>query len=242
MRYFAGKATPTSDFNYSTGPDVTLGLPKATWKDPYSTTDGFPYCAKPYMLAISDVYPSFDSDKVPGSFFSTFSGDISGLNAASVGQSIWNIEFGSGTTKKVFIGRSGAIDDSAPTAKDATSFGNLRGLAPGEPTREGSFGAAEVAYYARLNNLNPIADATSAEIRMSSFSIVLHPRRSLDRDPDRAQYRRYRGTQGDARPLRQVQLGLSGTGWIHRSAGRYRLPPDQPDRRFLRGVDRGSGW
>jgi type IV pilus assembly protein PilY1 len=173
VRYFAGKATPTSDFNYSTGPDVTLGLPKATWKDPYNTTDGFPYCAKPYMLAISDVYPSFDSDKVPGSFFSAFSGDISELNAANVGQSIWNIEFGSGTTKKVFIGRSGATDDSAPTAKDATSFGNLRGLAPGEPTREGSFSAAEVAYYARLNNLNPIAAARSTEIRMSAFSVAL---------------------------------------------------------------------
>ena len=42
--------------------------------DPYDTN---PYCAKPFMLVISDINPSFDSDQLPGSAFpGAIAGDL----------------------------------------------------------------------------------------------------------------------------------------------------------------------
>ena len=50
LRYFAGKAAPTSNFSIaSSSPDDTsLGLPLPAWLDPYrSTTGGYPVCSRP---------------------------------------------------------------------------------------------------------------------------------------------------------------------------------------------------
>lgn len=83
--------------------------------------------------------PSFDTDQLPGvdtNFGSGISSDIGSLNVASIGQLIWNNEDGPGT-KNIFIGQSGSVYDTAPTPKSVNSFGNIRGLAPEEPTRQG---------------------------------------------------------------------------------------------------------
>ena len=63
----AGAGSATSAFDYSTGDDVSLGLPKATWDDPYSPSDR--WCSQPFMLVVSDINPSYDSDQLPGSVF-----------------------------------------------------------------------------------------------------------------------------------------------------------------------------
>ena len=152
-RYFAGKGSATADFAGSSTIDTEVGLSSAVWDDPYSTTSAAkaPKCARASFLTISDVYPSFDSDKVPGSYFSSFSGDLVGLNVATEGNTITAVE--SSITGMRFIGQSNATSDSAPTAKNVTSLGTIRGLAPGEPAKQGSYYAASVAYYAKRTDL-----------------------------------------------------------------------------------------
>ena len=43
------------------------GSPPAqpAWQNPYGASR-FPACAKPFMLVLSDVNPSYDSDQLPG--------------------------------------------------------------------------------------------------------------------------------------------------------------------------------
>jgi len=154
IRYFAGKGSPTSAFNYSGGVDASLGLAKPNWINPYAD-DQFPKCAKPNMIVISDINPSYDTDQVPGSAFASFTGDLSpALNASSLGATIWQNEFGG--TRSHFIGQSGNDNNGAPTAKAVSSFGNIRGLAPEEPNKQGGYYAASVAYYGWLNDVNSV--------------------------------------------------------------------------------------
>lgn len=187
IRYFSGKASPTASFvsgvSDASTSDSKLGLPLATWVDPYATSGGgYPYCSKPYFMAISDVYPSFDSDSIPGSKFctdesstgypcagSTFgSGDLSNFSMESLGQDLWDMEFGDGTSKSVFIGQVGNSYNNAPTPKTASSFGDIRGLAPSEPTRQGSFSSAMAAYYGHTN-----AITTAGAQKTSAYAIAL---------------------------------------------------------------------
>ncbi|RAP38597.1 hypothetical protein B1207_01590 [Legionella quinlivanii] len=150
LRYLGGKGSPTPSFDYSSGTDATLGLPKPGWQNPYSI---YPYCSQANLLVISDLYPSYDSDQVPGNSFNTASSDLNpALNASSLAQTIFNRE--GFTSVSAFIGQSGAVANGAPTPKTVTSFGNIRGLAPQEANSEGSYYAASAAYYGWINDLN----------------------------------------------------------------------------------------
>jgi type IV pilus assembly protein PilY1 len=190
VRYFSGATSATSAFTTSstrdngvTLPGGTTGLPRVTtWTNPFSASPTipipnygpFPSCSKPVMMLISDVYPSFDSDSIPGAdsnFGSVAASNINGasLNASAIGQTIWNQEFGTGSTKNVFIGQVGNNYDGAPTPKTASSFGNLRGLAPSDPTRQGSFYAASVANFAKINDLNAVTGGQ----KVGTYSIAL---------------------------------------------------------------------
>jgi len=168
VRYFAGKAAPTSGFDYSgTTDDSTLGLPKATWKDPYNATTGFSYCAKPFMLVLSDIEPSYDSDQVPGTAFGSYSGDVAGFNAATLANTISTEE---GVSGSYYIGQSGSTYNGACTPKSVTGFGNVRGQCPEEPTKQGSFYSAAVAYFAHVNDVNPTAQGAQ---KVSTFAVAL---------------------------------------------------------------------
>ncbi len=157
LRYFSGKGSPTSEFAIgSGGDDGSLNLPRSSWDNPYDSALN-PHCARPNMLVLSDINTSHDSDQIPGSYFSSFSGDIP-MNAQALGQSIWDGEMGSGSVKQIFIGQSGAIADRTPSAKTVSSFGNIRGLAPEEPAKNGSYYSASVAYYGLSNDLNSVDD------------------------------------------------------------------------------------
>jgi type IV pilus assembly protein PilY1 len=171
LRYFAGKAAPTSNFSIaSSSPDDTsLGLPLPAWLNPYrSTTGGYPVCSRPSLFVISDINPNFDTDQLPGSYFNSFTGDISGLNVETLAQTIWNGEYGANAS--LFIGQSGASYDGAPTAKTVTSFGNIRGLSPEEPTQRGGYYAASIGLFGKTNDLN--ATATGNQ-KTDTFSIAL---------------------------------------------------------------------
>lgn len=159
LRYFAGKASPTSGFSISSTdtPDATLGLSLPSWLDPYKSTaaggSGYLSCAKPMQLVISDINPSYDTDQLPGSSFNTFTGDLSGLNVSDLADTIWANESEAST---IFIGQSGTVSDGAPTAKSATSFKDIRGLAPEEPTKLGGFYAGSIALHGAQKDLNPV--------------------------------------------------------------------------------------
>lgn len=183
MRYFAGKTGATTDYAV-TGDEFSrfnaadnLNLPKPAWTDPYRPVadGGYPYCSKPFVLAIADA-PSFDTDQLPGvasGFGSGVSSDIGALNVANIGQTIWTNE--EGGTKSIFIGQSGSVYDTAPTPKDVTSFGNIRGLAPEEPTRQGGYYAASVGYFGKTTGVRSITppSGTAHVVKTDTFGIAL---------------------------------------------------------------------
>jgi type IV pilus assembly protein PilY1 len=154
-RYFAGKKVATAAFGGgSTARDAQVGLPIAAWDDPYinPSQPNVAYCSRASFLTISDINPSFDSDQLPGSYFSsTFSGDLTGLNVRTRADTITSVE--SNITGMRFIGQSEGFFDSAPTAKNVLSLGSIRGMAPEEPTKQGSYYSASVAYYAKTTDL-----------------------------------------------------------------------------------------
>ncbi|ADE14081.1 fimbrial assembly protein [Nitrosococcus halophilus Nc 4] len=166
LRYFAGKASPTPDYWTNTSPDTDLGLPAASWDDPYTDTN-FPACSKPFQIVISDINPSYDTDQIPGNYFSSFSGDVSGLNSQTLADTISSHE--PGVAGSHFIGQSGTDADGAPSAKNVTSLGNIRGLSPEEPTKLGGYYAASVAYFGHTNDLH----SADGEQKMSTFGVAL---------------------------------------------------------------------
>ncbi len=179
LRYFAGLKSPTPEFTYdgtATHDDNELGLPKPGWLDPYTNSedinmnglldagedingngilDGFSYCAKPFMLVLSDITPSYDSDQLPGSNFPvTLSSPLSGIDVKALADTISSQEGDIGTH---FIGQSGAIYDGACTPKAIPGFGSVRGLCPEEPTKGGSYYSAAVAYHGNKADLHSTA-------------------------------------------------------------------------------------
>ncbi len=182
LRYFAGKADPTTAFASGVGGgstvDSDLGLPLPAWQDPYRTTGGFEACAKPIQFVISDINPSYDTDQVPGSSFASFTGDLSGvdsdgntiaLNVSPLADSIWNGEEGLGTTLSIFIGESNGVSDGSPSAKTVSSFSNIRGMAPEEPTKLGGYYSGSVAYFGNQHDLNSVA----GEQKVDTLTVAL---------------------------------------------------------------------
>jgi Tfp pilus tip-associated adhesin PilY1 len=180
LRYFAGKkgpdtTQPAANFDYSgTTDDNSLGLPKPTWDDPYdkSTGGGFDYCAKPIMLVLSDINPSYDSDQLPGidtNFPGGITGDLTGLNVKTLADQISTGEEISGNK---FIGQSGSTFDGVCTEKSISGFGSIRGLCPEEPTKKGSYYAAAVALYGHTTDLQPSATVKEDQ-KVTTYAVGL---------------------------------------------------------------------
>ncbi|MFH1137852.1 MAG: PilC/PilY family type IV pilus protein [Pseudomonadota bacterium] len=159
MRYFAGESAPTAAFvsNITNGGDDGLALPLAAWTDPFTTNSS---CAKPFMLVISDINPSYDSDEIPGSYFNTYSGSLGTMNVKTLADTISSWEgVGASADTDHYIGQSLAASDTACTAKTVSSLGSVRGLCPEEPTKRGSYYSASVAYYGHVNDINDADDS-----------------------------------------------------------------------------------
>lgn len=177
VRYFSGKSGPTTAFDIADAGnnDAALGLPKPDWKDPYDEDEGQPYCAAPYQMVVSDINASYDSDKVPGSSFSSFAGDVTGLDVSSLSSTITSNE--PDVPGLHYIGQSGvgedAVADNAPTAKNVTSLATIRGLAPEEPTKLGSYYSAAIAYYGWLTDLFPDKGGDSNPTHINTFAVAL---------------------------------------------------------------------
>jgi len=168
LRYFSGAASPTGDFTYGGGSndDNDLGLPAPTWVDPYDEENGYDYCAKPFMLVLSDIYPTYDSDQLPGSAFGTVGSSLSGLNVESLAGDISAEEGGFGTH---FIGEAGTYDGSC-SPKPISGLDGIRGLCPEEPTKQGSYYAASVAYH---GNTKDIHTAAQEDQKVGTYAVGL---------------------------------------------------------------------
>src|SRR5690606_21104218 len=69
LRYYAGLGAPTNAFSISASgnTDASLGLPVASWQEPF---EAFPVCSAAVKTVVSGIYPSYDTEFVPGSAFS----------------------------------------------------------------------------------------------------------------------------------------------------------------------------
>jgi type IV pilus assembly protein PilY1 len=162
-RYLSNLGSATTNYVGSTDIDDRIGLSKPAWDRPYkgqgTSTANAPYCARATLLTISDTNISFDSDQLPGVntvFGSGITGDLPGFNASTVGDFISANELGLIGSKR-FIGEvAGVTPDFVSSAKTIGSLSGLRGLAPEEPTKRGSYYAASVAHFAKVNDLNSV--------------------------------------------------------------------------------------
>lgn len=175
VRYFAGAGSATTEYvSRGTTIDTQVGLPIATWDNPYDSTSTAkaPYCAKANILTISDTNTSYDSDQLPGvAFTSSFLGTLANkrniitgvtenLNVLTIANQISGVE-GLNVTGARFIGESiGTPSDTAPTAKNVISLGTIRGLAPEEPTKQGGYYASSVANFAKTHDLHTSLQGT----------------------------------------------------------------------------------
>jgi type IV pilus assembly protein PilY1 len=171
LRYFAGRPDPAdpdptpeySDDTYLSGTEGTLGLPNMSditkasedddWVAPY---EKFPICSKPFLLVLSDVSPSYDSDQLPGvdSNFDTGFTELPGNTLPGFDASTYTDVIGTEEGidgGKYFIGQSGTTDDSICSEKTVTSLSSIRGLCPEEPSKQGSYYSAGAAYYGKTD-------------------------------------------------------------------------------------------
>ncbi|MCP4605811.1 MAG: hypothetical protein GY847_35705 [Proteobacteria bacterium] len=158
LRYFAGKTAPLAAYTYGTDSsydDNQLGLPKPDWVDPYSTND---HCAKPFMLVLSDINPSYDSDQLPGTEFAAYSTSSTvdlNLDVGELADTIFTEEgIGTGGSGTFYIGESGNNFSGSCSPKSVSGFDDIRGLCPEEPTKEGSYYSAGVAYFGLKEDIN----------------------------------------------------------------------------------------
>jgi type IV pilus assembly protein PilY1 len=178
LRYFGG-AAPTPAFTAIYGTSNTdiesagrLNLPRPNWLDPYSSA---PLCAKPFETVMADINNSYDSDQLPGSVFplevgsNAISDPLPGLNVATLADKITSYE--PDVAGLHFIGQSGTgvgSYDGAPTPKTVASLSTIRGLAPEEPTKQGGYYAASVAYHGLSNPVHSGSNKT-----VQTFAVAL---------------------------------------------------------------------
>lgn len=144
LRYFAGESSPTTEYTYTgSSLDSSLGLPAPSWIDPFLSA---PYCAKPYMVVISDINPSYDTDQLPGAYFGPgVSSSLGALNVTTLANEIGAEE---GISGQYFVGENDSLVDSSCAPKEVNgTLGECRGLCPEEPTKEGG-------YYGKTNDLS----------------------------------------------------------------------------------------
>ena len=173
-----------------TSPEAPFKLQQPIWYNPYTkqsarfNSAAYPVCARPIQMTIGDPKTSFDSDHLPGSIFGVDSDNgmskvpvLGTLNVAEEATNIWKDEPElNGRTKKFFIGEVGTAQvDQNPTAKDVTTFANIRGHGPDATSNQGSFYGASVARYGKYTGLkneglkNPSTDI----LRVDQISIAL---------------------------------------------------------------------
>jgi type IV pilus assembly protein PilY1 len=120
------------------------------------------------MLVLSDVNVNFDSDSLPGSSFGGISGDLAGLNVSTLANTISTNE---GISGNYFIGQSGSFYDFICSSKSVSGFANIRGLCPEEPTKQGSYYSAAVAYYGNTHFMDNFSGNRPSNVK--TYAVAL---------------------------------------------------------------------
>ncbi|MEM9102421.1 MAG: fimbrial assembly protein, partial [Pseudomonadota bacterium] len=179
LRYFAGAASPTPAFSRASSKDNSLQLPKPTWLNPYDEeSTGIGHCARANQIVISDIYPNFDTDQLPGVYGWGQSYDsagvnpgtstLSSLNVVNEANAITSQEPGI-TNSERYIGQSQTLYDGAPTGKRVQSLGSVRGLSPEEPTKRGGYYSASIAKFGWEQDISEAKDKQNVK----SIAVVL---------------------------------------------------------------------
>jgi len=185
LRYFMGKSGPTSQFSASPVDPASVfntnlysssatSLPVASsWVNPYSATGGnYPSCSKPFILMLSDVYASWDSDQLPGSYWPA---TISTNDTPSVQTLIENSTMNSlEGISSAFVGQYGATNTGncfqEPSSGTGFDFSQARGLCAEEPTKQGSYYMAGLAWWAHTTGItNP---SVSTNLPVNTYAVV----------------------------------------------------------------------
>ncbi len=176
LRYFSGETQPSSTYSPTS---TMLDLPQVTnWTDPF---DGANKCSKAGNLIISDINPSYDSDELPGA---PFSGSYSGALRANsplanfhASNLLNDISTNENINGSYFIGDSennNGVSNSylwAPTPKPVSNLNSIRGL-PAEPSKEGSYTSAAVAYFAQHTG---ITSKDGDEKKIPTLAVAMSP-------------------------------------------------------------------
>ena len=177
LRYLGGASAPRSEFAIADDAKDTqtpLELPMPDWKPPYASEDdggsGYLRCATPVMTVISDINPSYDGS-VPGSNWDSISASsdpapIDTLDVSTQVNAIWSLE--GGGPHNIFIGESGGVKDSNPTVKSVSNLSTVRGLAPEEPSKEGTYYSAGVARFGAANRIGGEKNAMTYAVALAS--------------------------------------------------------------------------
>jgi type IV pilus assembly protein PilY1 len=169
-----------------TSPETPLKLVKENWINPYTAnasrlnSAAYPQCARPIQMTIGDPKTSFDSDHLPGSSFSIDGNKgvnavptLGTLNVSAEADLIWSSEFTG--SKKFFIGEAPGNVDGNPSAKNVTSFKNIRGHGPDSTQSQGSFYGASVARFGKYTGvLNPQFPTTPLRVEQISIALDSH--------------------------------------------------------------------
>lgn len=160
-RYFKSAASPTPTAAFAKGDTGFSNLSNEStpnaWSNPWLT---YPKCSKPFVLILSDIYPSFDSDQLPGSNWVgsfTETAPATGLNVRTLmtNAGINTYELINPGITSVFVGdNTSGVNTGECTAKATTDMGLIRGLCSEEPTKEGSFYIAGLAREALVTGFN----------------------------------------------------------------------------------------
>ncbi|MDR1038681.1 MAG: hypothetical protein LBR80_00650 [Deltaproteobacteria bacterium] len=193
VRYFGGaKRAHFTQRTNDTFSQIQLDWEKGRPKGLFSSE-----CARPVVVLISHAYPDHDADgfppgnspevdrlmplrslRSPAAALKTPFDLNRYLNAISGHEGI------SGDVKRRFFYSTHIRDDCSP--KRLASLFEVKGLCPSEPTREGSYSTAAVAWFAHTHNLSSSQDSESP---MELFTVALSntfPEISFDLEDGRA--------------------------------------------------------
>ncbi|MDP3297298.1 MAG: PilC/PilY family type IV pilus protein [Thermodesulfovibrionia bacterium] len=154
IRYFKALA-PTTTYRCGGGAPWTddsfplyCNQGSNTWTDPIQS-----YCQKNYIIIVNDEYPSRDHNDLPSSAFSTgVAPNDSGINTYNWTDSVGSFE-GINATSQQVGNLTGAASGACTPAEVISSLANVTGICPSEPTAQGTFNIAGLAYYAHTQDL-----------------------------------------------------------------------------------------
>ncbi|TDX97923.1 pilus assembly protein [Thiohalophilus thiocyanatoxydans] len=179
LRYFSGNTSPSAVFdaddsgliNSSNNSSIPTTLNKVTWEDPIipDGQSGQNYCASCNIILLSSGLNNFDGDDLLSAK------DIEGINNESNNLSGITDEVGQheGYSGNFFIGNNGSTSDGECTAKEYTTLHDMTGICPEQPTLEGSYQIAGLAFHGRTTDLRPDNTSYPDTQNVNTYSIAM---------------------------------------------------------------------